>query len=63
MRCEPGAVLAQASCGTLGWPSDLVATEPSQVLVLDAAALERLRRRFPFTARRLFGNLGSYEGG
>lgn len=56
-RYEPGAVLVQPPLEESGWSADLVAAESSQVLVLDAESLERLRRRFPFTARKLFRNL------
>jgi len=56
-RYEPGTVLMQQSHGVSGWPANLVATESSRVLVLDAGSLARLRRRFPFTARKLLHNL------
>jgi CRP/FNR family cyclic AMP-dependent transcriptional regulator len=37
--------------------ADVVAEEASEVLALDFAALERIRRRFPFTGAKLFLNL------
>lgn len=37
--------------------ADVIAEEPTEVLRLDAASLDRLRRRFPFTSAKLFQNL------
>lgn len=37
--------------------ADVVAEEPTEMLRLDAAALERLRRRFPFTSAKLFQSI------
>jgi hydrophobe/amphiphile efflux-3 (HAE3) family protein len=54
----PGQVLGEM--GALeGLPrsANVVADEPTEVLTLDFAALERIRRRFPFTGAKLFLNL------
>jgi hypothetical protein len=51
-RYGPGAALGPTDSGEAR-PRDFVATAASELLVFDAAALERLRRRFPFTARKL----------
>ncbi|WP_447975238.1 MMPL family transporter [Nitrospira sp. Kam-Ns4a] len=37
--------------------ADVVALEPAEVLALDYADLERIRRRFPYTGAKLFLNL------
>jgi CRP-like cAMP-binding protein len=37
--------------------ADVIADDDTEVLAVDAAALDRLRRRFPFTGVKLFQNL------
>jgi predicted RND superfamily exporter protein len=55
---EPGDVLGEMALLDEGERSaDVVADEPSEVLRLDAASLDRLRRRFPYTSAKLFQNL------
>lgn len=43
--------------------ADVAAEEPAEVLALDYAALERIRRRFPFTGAKLFLNLARILSG
>lgn len=43
--------------------ADVVAEEAAEVLALDYAALERIRRRFPFTGAKLFLNLARILSG
>lgn len=54
---EPGAVFGELADGSAGWSVDLVAEQPSELLLLDFDSLERVRRRFPFTAAKLFRNV------
>jgi predicted RND superfamily exporter protein len=55
---EPGDVLGEmALLEERERSADVVADEPSEVLRLDAASLDRLRRRFPYTSAKLFQNL------
>jgi len=55
---EPGDVLGEMALLEEGERSaDVVAEEPSEVLRLDAASLDRLRRRFPYTSAKVFQNL------
>ena len=52
---EPGTVVGEPG-EPAGWSADLVAAESSEVLMLDFDSLEQLRRRFPYTAAKLFRN-------
>lgn len=54
---EEGAVFGELADGTSTWSADVIAEESSELLLLDEASLERLRRRFPSTAGKLFRNL------
>jgi len=58
MCVEPGEVAGEPGDAT-GWSADLVAAEPSELLMLDFDSLERLRRRFPYTAAKLFRNVAT----
>ena len=55
---DPGDVAGEPGDAS-GLSADLVAELPSQVLMLDFDSLERLRRRFPFTAAKLFRNVAT----
>ena len=55
---EPGGVAGEPG-EPAGWSADLVAAESSEVLMLDFDSLERLRRRFPYTAAKLFRNIAT----
>ena len=55
---EPGDVAGEPGDAT-GWSADLVAVEPAELLMLDFDSLERLRRRFPYTAAKLFRNVAT----
>ncbi len=52
-----GAVIGELTEAASPWTADVKVVEPSDLLLLDADSLERLRRRFPFTAAKLFRNL------
>jgi len=55
---DPGAVFGEIGLvGGGARTANVVAESPSEVLQLDFQALERLRKRFPFTAAKLFRNL------
>jgi CRP-like cAMP-binding protein len=54
---EEGAVFGELADGTSTWSADVIAEESSELLLLDEASLDRLRRRFPLTAGKLFRNL------
>jgi hydrophobe/amphiphile efflux-3 (HAE3) family protein len=55
---EPGDVLGEmALLEEMERSADVMADEPSEVLRLDAASLDRLRKRFPYTSAKLFQNL------
>jgi hypothetical protein len=55
---EPGAVFGEMALVTRDVRSAfVVATTDAEVLRLDFAALERIRRRFPYTGAKLFRNL------
>ena len=58
-RLEPGEVAGEPAGDASGWSADLIAEEPSELLMLDFDSLERLRRRFPFTAAKLFRNIAT----
>ena len=55
---EPGAVFGEMALVTHEVRSAfVVAVTDAEVLRLDFAALERIRRRFPFTGAKLFRNV------
>ena len=60
-QIEPGDVAGELGDES-GWSADLVADQRSDVLMLDFDTLERLRRRFPFTAAKLFRNVSTLLG-
>lgn len=57
-QLEPGDVGGEPSVDGAS-SIDLVAELPSELLMLDFETLERLRRRFPFTAAKLFRNIAT----
>jgi hypothetical protein len=61
-RLGPGDVAGEPGEAS-GWTADLVAQKPSELLMLDFESLEQLRRRFPFTAAKLFRNLATVLSG
>jgi uncharacterized protein len=61
---EPGAVFGEMALVTGELRSAfVVAATDAEVLRLDFAALERIRRRFPYTAAKLFRNLAHVLAG
>lgn len=55
---EPGGVFGESGVVADGYRTFAARAEtPSEVLRLDLAAFERLRRRFPYTAAKVFRNL------
>ena len=58
-RAERDEIVILLSGATAPADDKLVATEPSEILILDAPSLRRLQRRFPFTARKLAANVSA----
>jgi len=56
---DPGAVFGEIGLLEGVRTANVVAESPSEVLRLDSQALDRLRKRFPFTAAKLFRNLAA----
>ena len=59
----PGMVFGEVALVGAGTRiANVVAEAPSEVLVLDFQALERIRKRFPFTGAKLFRNVAAILG-
>jgi predicted RND superfamily exporter protein/CRP-like cAMP-binding protein len=59
-RLEPGAIFGEVAWLSQGVrTANVVAEMPTEVLQLDFQALNRLRKRFPFTGTKFFRNLAS----
>ncbi len=59
----PGAIFGEIALLTKDVRSaSVVAEEPAALLRLDAEALERIRKRFPYTAAKLFRNIARMLG-
>jgi hypothetical protein len=56
---DPGAVFGEIGLLEGVRTANVIAELPSEVLRLDSQALDRLRKRFPFTAAKLFRNLAA----
>lgn len=58
-KLSPGDIFGEMSVveETTKRTADVIADEPAEVLRIDRAALDRLRRRFPYTGAKLFLNL------
>ena len=59
----PGGIVGDLSEGVALWTTDIRADDEVELLQMDFDSLERLRKRFPFTASKLFRNLATVMSG